>query len=221
MNGMSSNRWDKVYNDFKGKRFSVWKEDITPFLEEEIDFLKNRGVKKILDAGCGDGRNLLAFAKAGFEMTGIDISQEACPRAKRVVKQYPQTKVICQDLTDLNGADEYDAIICDYVMVHLQDGKKVIENFHRALGRNAYLLIEFLSTDDPSFGKGEKVGENSFISHGIFHHFYSLDEVKNLLSLFKILEIRKIRHQDPNHVADYPRSKRHTHDSIYVLCNKP
>ena len=100
MNGMSSNRWDKVYNYFKGKRFSVWKEDITPFLEE-------------------------------------------------------------------------------------------------------------------------KVGENSFISHGIFHHFYSLDEVKNLLSLFKLLEIRKIRHQDPSHVADYPRSKRHTHDSIYVLCNKP
>lgn len=219
-NGIKSDRWDKVYKDFKGKRFSVWKEDATPFFKDKIAFLKMGGVKRILDAGCGDGRNLLAFAKAGFEMVGIDYSQEACERARRVIAQYPKTQIICQDLRNLNSSNAFDAIVCDYVMVHLEDGKKVIQNFFNALKKNGFLLVEFLSTDDPSYSKGEKVGKSAFLSHGIFHRFYSLDEVKDLLSSFKILEIRKILHADPDHVADYPRSKKHKHDSIYVLCTK-
>lgn len=221
MTGVKSTRWDKVYKDFKGKRFSVWKEDTTLFFKNKIPFLKKNGVKKILDAGCGDGRNLLTFAKAGFEMVGMDSSKEACQRAQRVAKRYPKTRVIQHDLRDLNSKNEFDAIICDYVLVHLENGRDIIQNFFRALKNGGYLLIEFLSIDDPSYGQGKKVGKNAFTDHDIFHRFYDLDEVKNILSAFEILEINKIKHEDPKHVEDYPRSKKHQHDSIYVLCKKP
>jgi SAM-dependent methyltransferase len=215
-----TNRWDKVYKDYHAKRFSVWNEIATPFFTDKIQFLKEAGIKKILDAGCGDGRNLNEFAKAGFDVTGIDYSAKACELASRVLMQYPKTKVICQDILDLQTKDQFDTILCDYVMVHLKDAEKAIENFFMALKPNGYLIIEFLSTNDPSFGKGKKLGKNSFINRDIWHTFYSLDEVKELLSAFRILEIQNIKHDDPDHVKDYPRSKPHQHDSIYVFCQK-
>jgi 2-polyprenyl-3-methyl-5-hydroxy-6-metoxy-1,4-benzoquinol methylase len=209
-----------VYKDFKGTRFSVWREGATPFFTDKIQFLKDNNVKKILDAGCGDGRNLSAFAKARFIIVGMDSSQEACNRAKRVTVKYPGTEILNQDLKNLNSQNEFDTILCDYVAVHLENIEKVIQNFFSALKKDGYLLIEFLSTDDPSYGDGQRIGKNIFVNQGIFHTFYTLDEVKKLLSSFKILEIQKIKHEDPDHVENYPRNKRHQHDSIYVLCKK-
>ncbi len=150
----------------------------------------------------------------------MDCSQEACKRANRVAKKYPKVKVLHQDLTKLNYNNKFDAIICDYVTVHIKDIEKVIQNLSKALKEDGYLLIEFLSTEDPGFGDGEKVGHNAFVSRGIFHRFYSLDGVKELLSSFKILEIKQVKHKDPDHVEDYPRNKQHQHNSIYVLCKK-
>ena len=56
--------WNQVYEQFhKGNpsRMSVWNEEPTPFFTRLIDFLKYSGVKTILDAGCGDGRNIKQF----------------------------------------------------------------------------------------------------------------------------------------------------------------
>ncbi|MDP4008707.1 MAG: hypothetical protein Q8P68_05955 [Candidatus Peregrinibacteria bacterium] len=41
MTGIKPSRWDKVYKDFQGDRFSVWKEFATPFFTDKIQFLKN------------------------------------------------------------------------------------------------------------------------------------------------------------------------------------
>ena len=128
--------------------------------------------------------------------------------------------VIEQDLKNLNVVGLFDAIICDYVLVHLEKAEKIIQLFLNALKTNGYLLIEFLSTDDPSCKRDENIRDNTLVSHGIFHKFYSTNEVEVLLSAFNILELRKIQHYDPDHVEDYPRSKNHKHDSIYVLCQK-
>ncbi|MDD5291251.1 MAG: class I SAM-dependent methyltransferase [Patescibacteria group bacterium] len=212
----SRNRWDKVYEDFKGKRFSVWKNGVTPFFADNIPFLKNRGVRKILDGGCGDGRNLLAFAKAGFETIGVDASEEACQRARRVAKKFPKIRIVNKNLEKINYNSEFDGIICDYVMVHLKRGPLVIRNFYRALKSKGFLLIEFLSKDDPSCVEYAEC----YTKNGIFHKFYDLEDVKELLTGFKIIRIKKIKHKDPSHVENYPRSKPHQHDSIFVLCQK-
>lgn len=220
MTGIKPTRWDKVYKDFKGKRTSVWKEDPTPFFIEKIPFLEQNNVKNILDAGCGDGRNLVVFAEAGFNMTGVDSSKEACKKAEIITKPFTKTTILQQNLNEITFNNKFDAIICDYVMVHLEEGEKIIQNFYNALKKDGYLLVEFLSTDDPSCGTGEEVGKNAFLTNGIFNKFYSQEDAKKILSSFDILDIIKTEHQDPDHVADYPRSEKHTHDSIYFVCKK-
>ena len=61
--GSLKKQWDKVYDNFKGSRGSVWRENASPFFVNKIDYFKYLGLKKILDAGCGDGRNLVELQR--------------------------------------------------------------------------------------------------------------------------------------------------------------
>ena len=40
-----------------------------------LPFLKENGVRRILDAACGIGRYTLELARLGFQTTGVDLSQ--------------------------------------------------------------------------------------------------------------------------------------------------
>ncbi len=222
MTGRNPQRWDNVYPEYKGQRFSVWNEEPTGFFLEKADYLKKHGVKKVLDAGCGDGRNLLAFAEQGFDVVGVDSSEEGIRRAHRVSREYPNAEAVQGDLRELNYKDEFDAVICDYVMVHLEDAGKVLRNLFDSLKPGGFLLVEFHSTDDPAFGKGEKVGHNAFMEGGVYYGFHSVEEVKRMLKGFEILETRKMERWDPDLEMDgYPHAKRHKHDSIFVFAKKP
>src|SRR6185295_15437999 len=39
---------------------------------------------RILDAGCGSGRNLIYFLKSGYEVFGVDQSEEAIAQMRRL-----------------------------------------------------------------------------------------------------------------------------------------
>src|SRR5262249_14876676 len=40
----------------------------------------------ILDAGCGSGRDALAFHRAGYQVTAFDASEEMCRKAREFIK---------------------------------------------------------------------------------------------------------------------------------------
>jgi len=153
-------------------------------------------------------------------MLGVDSSEEALKKAERVCRDYKNTKVKRLDLLKLDSNREFDAVICDYVMVHMEEPERIVEKLCRALKRGGFLIVEFLSIGDPSFGKGKPAGHNCFMDSGIFHRFYSLEEAKVLFGKFEILEAKLVRHSDPAHVEEYPRPKKHEHESIYMLAKK-
>jgi ubiquinone/menaquinone biosynthesis C-methylase UbiE len=61
--------------------------DIDIYLFDQ--FLKNRfsPEMKILDAGCGGGRNLVYFLRSGFEVFGIDQNAEAIEYVRRLARE--------------------------------------------------------------------------------------------------------------------------------------
>ena len=60
--------------------------DIDIYLFDQI--LKNRFAPemKILDAGCGGGRNLVYFLRSGFEVFGVDQNAEAIEYVRRLAQ---------------------------------------------------------------------------------------------------------------------------------------
>lgn len=69
---------------------------------------------KILDLGCGSGRNLLYLALLGHQVTGIDINNQALEKIKDISEKENLTKIklIHHDLNKPLSLDkEYDAVI--------------------------------------------------------------------------------------------------------------
>lgn len=72
---------------------------------------------KLLDAGCGAGRNMHWFLQNNFDITGIDISEEAIQILKNEHPNLPETKLIVSSITETGFSDNhFDHIICSAVL---------------------------------------------------------------------------------------------------------
>ena len=83
-----------------------------------------RGCKRILDAGCGNGRYtrvLLRHADADAVITSFDISHNMLHRARARLKS-ERVSHVSADLTRLPYPDAFfDAAVCGWVLEHLPD----------------------------------------------------------------------------------------------------
>ena len=112
-----------------------------------------RGCKRILDAGCGDGRHsrfLLRQADADAMITGFDYSRQMLQRARRRLKSTRPT-YLAADLTRLPYADDsFDAIVCSWVLEHLPDPRPGLREMSRVLRVGGKLLL--MVTEDTLTG---------------------------------------------------------------------
>lgn len=90
---------------------------------ELIDFLSNHEPKgRLLDVGCGQGRNALAIAKLGYQITGIDESKVGIEQMlEKANSEDLSIDGIVVDIYEYKGYQQHDIILFDS-MFHF--GKK-------------------------------------------------------------------------------------------------
>lgn len=71
---------------------------------------------KVLDAGCGSGRDSLFFKSQGFKVTAFDASEEMVRLASQLLGQ----PVLHMTFEDLNLPDEYDGIWACASLLHVE-----------------------------------------------------------------------------------------------------
>ncbi len=103
-----------------------------------------RGCKRILDAGCGNGRYLrflIRQADPDAELTGFDLSEGMLQRAqKRLDSDRP--KLLAADLTRLPYRDQsFDAVVCGWVLEHLPDPRPGLQELARVMQPGGKLLL--------------------------------------------------------------------------------
>jgi SAM-dependent methyltransferase len=112
-----------------------------------------RGAKRILDAGCGNGRYsrfLLRQADADARIAGFDYSRQMLQRARRRLHS-DRAALVAADLTRLPYADAaFDAAICGWVLEHLPDPRLGLGELARVLRPGGKLLL--LTTEDTLAG---------------------------------------------------------------------
>ena len=100
--------------------------------------------RKILEAGCGLGRWVIALSKEGYDVTGIEIYEEALNTIK---KNYTADNLtlVHGDIFNMNFPDEsFDVITSLGVFEHFEDPgiqKEAIMEHKRVLKKNGILLI--------------------------------------------------------------------------------
>jgi ubiquinone/menaquinone biosynthesis C-methylase UbiE len=112
-----------------------------------------QGCKRILDAGCGNGRYskfLLRRADPDAVLTGFDISVNMLARARRRLAS-PRVSLAAADLTRLPYADRsFDAVVSGWVLEHLPDPRPGLSELSRVLRPGGKLLL--LATEDTFTG---------------------------------------------------------------------
>ena len=115
---------------FEGRRAVIWA------LLDRAGLTASAGGLRILDAGCGTGRNLIEFGPLG-DARGIDSSPEAIDFCRRrgVVGA---TEGRLEHLPFQDGA--FDLILATDVLEHLEDDRSVMRELRRVAASGARLL---------------------------------------------------------------------------------
>ena len=187
--------WDTAYKE-KG----ILQKPILDIMKEVVDLFKERNVKRVLDNGFGSGRHTVLLAKHGFDVHGIDISKEGKKITERLLKEKGlKAKLKIANVVSLPYKNEFfDAIICTYVLGHgmKKDIIKAFDEMKRVLKKSGILVLVVLSTKDDLYGKGEEIEPNTFlgvpdIDRDVPHHFYTKEELKDLLPNFKFIKFEE------------------------------
>lgn len=111
--------------------------------------LKNRinSDSKILDAGCGGGRNIHYLIKNGLEVTGIDANPKTVDFLREL---YPEIsdQFIVSTLEDYTSPQRFDFIICNAVLHFASDHEhfsKMFASLVNHLKPNGTLFIRMTS----------------------------------------------------------------------------
>jgi tellurite methyltransferase len=98
-----------------------WFGGIDIYLFDQL--LKGRFVSgmRLLDAGCGSGRNLVYFLKSGYEVFGIDESREAIAQTRRLATvlapHLPEDNFRVEAVERMSFADAaFDVVVCSAVL---------------------------------------------------------------------------------------------------------
>ncbi|MCL2445304.1 MAG: class I SAM-dependent methyltransferase [Oscillospiraceae bacterium] len=93
-------------------KHQTWTEDTENQVEFIIQALQLQGGERILDLACGYGRHALAFARRGFCVVGVDITQELVDDASEsALKHGLNATFICADIRAVEFESEFDVVL--------------------------------------------------------------------------------------------------------------
>lgn len=177
--------------------------------EKVISFHKEHLKKgmRVLDLGCGKGRNSIYLAKQGIETHAVDSSDVALQVVNKVAEEsqlFELLKVTKADIRELLFPDGYfDAVITVNVVNHghWKDVKAYFAEAERILKPNGLLLVIGLSTAFLADAKGPETKEiepgtylNLSVPDGkVPHHLFSKEDIDELLDGFKIIKSSDFR----------------------------
>ncbi|MCP4023465.1 MAG: class I SAM-dependent methyltransferase [Desulfobacteraceae bacterium] len=101
---------------------------------------------EVLDAGCGIGGSSRLLAKEyGHIVTGIDLADQFVSTAKFLTngtRLSDQVHFYQGSITDMSFEKEsFDAILCQHILVNIQNKQKVFKEFCRVLKPNGKLIL--------------------------------------------------------------------------------
>lgn len=168
---------------------------------------------RVLEAGCGAGTfgERIKRKKPQITLIGVDLTKKMIDLAK---EKGIYQKLYCQNIEDKTTFKKlsFDAIICPYLLHHLPEAQRSINNFHRWLKPGGYLII--IDPNGSNFilkiSYLMRIIGAQFIDYN--NNFASINEknktvpeFKRHLYRYKIIKIITFQHKNPqNQKINFP-----------------
>lgn len=171
--------WDRTHREKPSPQQP--EEEVVAFAERLRRQLPARA--RVLDAGCGRGRNAAFLSQMDFITYGCDLSAVAIEIARTRVRQAHRWAQVA-DLRHLPYPDGvFAAVICVHVFpYHLKaDMTRVMQELRRVLQPRGWLYVDLLDLDDAEYRHGQELEPNTFLDpDGMPVHFSTRWEVEEL-----------------------------------------
>ncbi len=189
---------------------------------------KKQCKRSVLDLGCGLGRHSLLFAKYGFKVTAVDISEYAVKKVREAEERDNLiiTSKVC-DMVDLPFRENSFDCIFSYLAISHTDSEgfsKILSKIKEILKPNGEIFLTLCSKETWSFKEAgyPKIDENTVVKqeegpeNGVPHFFVDLDDVKRLFE--PNFELIRVRHVDNCIMEGIVQNNKHYH--IYARLKK-
>jgi len=185
----------------------TWSEYRKRAPDEIIEFLKDKK-GKIIDLGCGSGRNLIA--NSGIKYYGVDFSEEMLKIAERNARDKKINAVFFKSSLDrLPFEDDFfDSAIFISTLHCIETPElreKALKELYRVMKKGSEIMISVWNRD-----KNQKLSElkakegylnfpNNGKNYQRYYYFYEEDELKNILEGIGFKVIRTSMTGDEKH----------------------
>lgn len=166
--------YDKHIEDYYNKTAYL---DMTAQYDEFRSHLKNKRGARILDAGCGVGRDTRYFIKRGFKVESFDPSVEMV----KATLQYPFAYCFQADFEALEYTDVFDGIWCSASILHVPPDRitRVLKVLSKAAKPEGIIFISLKE------GQGKRTDE------GRTFYYHTNESFAAYIEAIKGLEIVK------------------------------
>ena len=166
------------YYSKKAEEFANDTQDVK-FTELQDEFLKHLNPNaKILDLGCGSGRDSKYFIDKGYSVVALDGCKELCEIATNHIGQ----NVIHSTFEDFETEETFDGIWACASLLHLPIKKLpiIIEKFANKLNKNGCFYLSF------------KYGDFSGLKNDRYFTYLTEETFKQIIANIKNLKITSL-----------------------------
>ena len=169
--------YNKHAEEFTASTFEVDMESLyQPFLVE-----LQEGAR-ILDVGCGSGRDTLAFKNKGYQVDAIDYSEELVKKASRLTG----IPIKLKSFYEVDDYEAYDGIWACASLLHCERSRlaEVLEKMVQALKPNGVIYMSFKYGDSDRDQDGRQftdLDENQ--AEALLEQFDNVQQIKQWVTL--------------------------------------
>ncbi|MBI2863751.1 MAG: class I SAM-dependent methyltransferase [Chloroflexi bacterium] len=166
--------------------------------------LRAAGAWRILDGGCGSGRNAVYLAGLGFDAVGIDSAANKCAEARQSAHQRPNASFVAAEIESLPfGSGTFDAAICTHVLEYLTAGQIEVAmgELRRVVREGGVLLLVTAAKEATNLDAAEELGQGDYLFRrdevAVRIHLSDRAELDRWLEGFRVREIARLHVEHP------------------------
>lgn len=163
---------------------------------------KAKGFNKFLDLGCGLGRHSIYFAKKGFEVNSVDLSDYGINHLKKWAKEEKLNidMSVCDMLNLPYDNDTFDCMIAYNVIYHTDTEGfiRALKEITRVLKSKGELFLTLISKDTWSYQRADqykRIDNNTILRNehetemDVPHFYVDIEDIKKLFVDFDFVKI--------------------------------
>ena len=174
--------WNEIYST--NNYFGTGQTLLANFGKELID---KYSISRILELGCGQGRDAIFFANLGCNVTATDISENAINFVKKIKNEQNLQNLrlfVHNTLNPLNFLDSNFELVYSNLALQFFDNQqlpKIFSNIEKIMNDDSFFLFSTKKSGDKYYNFGNKISDNAFESKGITRFFYDKPELVSML----------------------------------------